>query len=234
MQRREGLSQLPEQEVAKYTRDRIEGLAKQSGFNFVTDYTGISNVSYLPRNYLSLYRSPADDKIVAAFFSEPVGPTLLNGSITFSPVMPDPFDAAHFIQAGTRERYFFLTDGAEKTRFVDYDVFRENPDFEFMYPDLAMSDIVMEATDQPEDFIKLFKPSIGEANSQDKYTEKTSQERDVLSAVRKHNEEEGLNAPLRNRSHLEAEEWRAKLIVVNRRLGSVNIQRDLIPPPRRG
>lgn len=228
----ERLGQLPEQELALLTQARIKPLACRSGFIFVTDPNGLSIPSHLSREHLTIYRDPEKDAVISAEYNEPVGPMPNSGAITFTDVMPDPFERNKFIRIGERRSYFFVTDGKGKTNFVPVGEENFELDYDMHYPDRPDIDLVMAATDEPRPLIGGIETSdSGETRPALGFSDDSSLNDQINAAARRHYEDLLLDGPINRRTTQEVEESRRRLLELNKLLDRIDIERDLIHPP---
>lgn len=102
-------SKLPEKELARIVRDRIQFLARRSGFRYLVDeplkgmgmFGGVYN--------RSLYRNVEEDGIICIEYSDPRKRLLTSGFAGFVDISQLP------VSSGVS--YQFATDGKEKTIF---------------------------------------------------------------------------------------------------------------------
>lgn len=229
----ERLGQLPEQELAKQTQARIKPLAYRSGFIFVIDPNGLAIPSHLSKEHLSLYRDSEKDTVISVVSNEPVGPMLASGSITFTDIILDPFDQNTFIRNGLRRNYTFVTDGDRKTYFVPSGEVNFEREYDIHYPDRPDLDLVMAATDEPRPLIGGIETTeSGETRPVTGFSDDPHQNAQINVAARKHHVDLLLDGPLKRRTAQEVEESRMRLLELNELLDKIDIERDVIYPPK--
>ncbi|HUQ85376.1 MAG TPA: hypothetical protein VM077_03570 [Candidatus Limnocylindrales bacterium] len=229
MQRHEAAVPIPEQELAKQTTTRLSRLAKRSGFTFVIDPNGLAIPSHVSKERISLYRNTEGGVVVSAVCNEPVGPSLYDGHIVFTPVIPDPFVDDKYIRGGAGKRFIWFGDGKQKTLFLPEGAQDYERDYDIEYPERPSTDLVMAATDEPRPLVVGSNDSDEDPRSAAGFLDDELINAQINAAIYKHWDELILG-PLRSRTPKEVEESRVRLLELNLLLDNIDMERDLIMP----
>jgi hypothetical protein len=223
MSRPESLGFLPEQELAKFTSQRIQELAIKSGYEYVLDPKFFVGPSFLSHNYLSLYRNDAKNEIISAVFREPKGSMPWYGSLTFTNVLKDPTDDRILIHSDSNKEYSFFTDGEKRTRFLLINNTNKVREHDIRYPEKLSSDkdLIRSENITPDNLFD------------DDYDADESLDSMVADRLTEDFEQILLTQPLKRRSSMEIEDSRRMLLELNRLIENIFPNRDLIIPPNR-
>jgi hypothetical protein len=229
MQRHEAAVPIPEQELARQTATRLRKLAQRSGFTFIIDPNGLAIPSHISRERISLYRNSERRVVVSVVCNEPVGPSLYDGHIVFTPVIPDPFVEDKYIRSGAGKRFIWFGDGKQKTLFLPEGELDFERDYDIEYPERPSTDLVMAATDEPRPLVVGTNASDEEPRAAAGFLDNESMNAQINAAIFKHWDELILG-PLKSRTPKEVEESKVRLLELNLLLDDIDMEKDLILP----